>query len=407
MTVQRNFYLSAATILVAGYLAWMPARAQAQTAVPIKKHDIGGVVTSPHGPEAGVWVIAETHDLPTRFARMVVTDDQGRYVVPDLPQAHYKVWVRGYGLIDSPKIDAEPGKRLDLTAVLAPNDAAAAQYYPAIYWYSMLKIPGADQFGGKSDIPEKAKLSDWLNAMKNNGCVGCHQLGDLSTRTLPKSLGEFKSSEAAWARRVQSGQSGPTMVNIIAGQFNSTPIQYFADWTDRIAEGELPHAKPQRPQGVERNIVVTTWDYADDKHYTHDEISTDKRHPTVNAYGRLRLAGIFHRQRPDPRSGEEHRHHVPRPGARQGHALLARPGLCGRSQGAGAVALLGERADLGHPHQQPQFDVRREGPAVVGGGRARQARIRIFAGKTRACRPPSCSRSSRASVSWRCSIRRP
>ena len=105
------------------------------------RHDIGGVVTGPHGPEAGVWVIAETHDLPTRYAKMVVTDDRGRYVVPDLPKGNYEVWVRGYGLVDSPKVKSEPGQHLNLTAVLAPNDAAAAQYYPAIYWFAMLKIP--------------------------------------------------------------------------------------------------------------------------------------------------------------------------------------------------------------------------------------------------------------------------
>jgi len=285
MTIKRSLYLSAAAVCIAGCLAWSPARAQSPA--PIKDRDIGGVVKGAHGPEAGVWVIAETHDLGTRFAKMVVTDDQGRYVVPDLPQAHYQVWVRGYGLVDSPKVAGDPGKQLDLTAVPAPNDAAAAQYYPAIYWYSMLKIPGDDQFGGKSDIPDKAKVTDWLNAMKNNGCVGCHQLGNLATRTLPKGLGEFKSSEEAWARRVQSGQAGPLMVTIIAGQFNSTPIKYFADWTDRIAAGELPHAKPQRPQGVERNVVVTTWDWSDEKHYLHDEISTDKRHPTVNGYGQI------------------------------------------------------------------------------------------------------------------------
>jgi hypothetical protein len=169
--------------------------------------------------------------------------------------------------------------------VPAPNDAAAAQIYPAIYWYSMLKIPGADQFGGKSDIPAKAKQTDWLNLIKNNGCVGCHQLGNLATRTLPEALGKFESSEDAWARRIQSGQSATIMVNLIAGQLNSVPIKYFADWTDRIANGELPPVKPQRPSGIERNVVVTTWDYADDQHYTHDEISTDKRNPTVNANG--------------------------------------------------------------------------------------------------------------------------
>src|SRR5437867_10425837 len=115
-------------------LTWVHAQQTGGT-VAIDPDDIGGVVTSAKGPEAGVWVIAETADLPTRFARIVVTDDQGRYVVPDLPKAKYKVWVRGYGLVDSAKIDAEPGKLLNLTAVAAPTAAAAAQYYPAIYWY--------------------------------------------------------------------------------------------------------------------------------------------------------------------------------------------------------------------------------------------------------------------------------
>jgi hypothetical protein len=117
--------------------------------------------------------------------------------------------------------------------------------------------------------------------------IGCHQIGNLATRTLPKGLGEFKTSEEAWTRRVQSGQAGLNMVNVIAGELNSAPIKYFADWTDRIAAGELPHAKPQRPQGIERNVVITTWDWADAKHYLHDEISTDKRNPTVNPYGPL------------------------------------------------------------------------------------------------------------------------
>src|ERR1700761_262477 len=276
MTRRHSLFASAAAICVAGWLVSAQAQAPAQATVPIKAHDIGGVVSGPHGPEAGVWVIAETHDLPTRYAKMVVTDDQGRYVVPDLPAAHYKVWVRGYGLIDSAKVDGDPGKQLNLTAVPAPNDAAAAQIYPAIYWYSMLKIPGADQFGGKSDIPANAKLTDWLNLMKNNGCIGCHQLGNLATRTIPEGFGKFESSQDAWARRIQSGQAATQMINIVAGELSSAPIKYFADWTDRIANGALPPVKPQRPSGIERNVVVTTWDYADAQHYTHDEVSTDK-----------------------------------------------------------------------------------------------------------------------------------
>jgi hypothetical protein len=215
MRCKNRLYLSVAAIAIAGLLAAAPVRAQ--TAVAIDNDDIGGVVTGPNGPEAGVWVIAETTDLPTRYAKMVVTDDRGRYVVPDLPKAKYKVWVRGYGLVDSPQVDGEPGKQLDLKAVAAPNAAAAAQYYPAIYWYSMLKIPEASQFGGKSDIPEKITQAEWLTVIKNRACVGCHQLGQLSTRTIPAALGEFKSGEDAWRRRTMSGQAAPLMINPLAG----------------------------------------------------------------------------------------------------------------------------------------------------------------------------------------------
>jgi hypothetical protein len=283
--MKRMLYSSVAAVAIAAFLAATPAPVSAQS-VPIKKSDIGGVVKGPKGPEAGVWVIAETHDLATRYAKMVVTDDQGRYVIPDLPKAKYQVWVRGYGLIDSPKVEADPGKHLNLTAVPAPNDAAAAQYYPSIYWFAMLKIPAADQFGGKSDIPAKVTQAQWLTAIKNQACVGCHQLGSLGTRTIPAAFGTFKSGEEAWARRIQSGQAYQNMVNAI-GSLGAVPLKYFGDWTDRIAKGELPASKPPRPAGVERDLVVTTWDWSTDKKYLHDLISTDKRHPTVNAFGKL------------------------------------------------------------------------------------------------------------------------
>ena len=260
--------------------------AQQQT-VSVGATEIGGVVTNSTGPEAGVWVIAETTDLPTKFARIVVTDDSGRYLVPDLPKAKYKVWVRGYGLVDSPKVDSEPGKLLNLTAVIAPNEAAAAHYYPAIYWYAMMKIPPPSEFGGKSNIPEKLTQSDWLKQMKNIGCVGCHQLGQEATRTIPAALGKFKSGEEAWMRRVQSGQSGEQMTNQLAGNFGGAPFKYLGDWTDRVAKGELPKNKPPRPQGVERNIVITSWEWSTPDKYLHDLISSDKRNPTVNAYGQL------------------------------------------------------------------------------------------------------------------------
>jgi hypothetical protein len=127
------------------------SRLAAQThdpAVRVGPADIGGVVTGPGGPEGGVWVIAETTDLPTRFAKIVVTDERGRYLLPDLPRATYKVWVRGYGLIDSAQIEAAPGKSLNLRAVTAPGLASAAEYYPAIYWYALLRVPDKNEFPG-------------------------------------------------------------------------------------------------------------------------------------------------------------------------------------------------------------------------------------------------------------------
>jgi hypothetical protein len=268
-----------------------PLGSQQGATVRIDKDDIGGVITSSKGPEAGVWVIAETNDLPTRFARIVVTDDQGRYVLPDLPKATYNIWVRGYGLVDSPKVKSTPGKILNLKAVIAPNEAAAAQYYPAIYWYSMMKIPPASEFGGKGKIPAKVTQSEWLTTIKNRSCIGCHQLGQLATRTFPNNVpypfGNFASSEERWFRRIQSGQAGELMFYPLIKDLGAAPLRYFADWTDRIAKGELPHTKPIRPQGAERNIVVTTWDWLDEKHYLHDLISSDRRNPTVNGYGPL------------------------------------------------------------------------------------------------------------------------
>src|SRR6266436_8063479 len=151
MMIKRG-WSSAAAVAVAVVLAAAPIRLGAQPttadAVRIGDNDLGGVVTGTSGPEAGVWVIAETTDLPTKFAKIVATDDRGRYVIPDLPKANYTVWVRGYGLVDGPKVQTAPGKLVNLSAVAAPSATAAAQYYPAVYWYAMLKIPDKSQISG-------------------------------------------------------------------------------------------------------------------------------------------------------------------------------------------------------------------------------------------------------------------
>ncbi|HEY0963917.1 MAG TPA: carboxypeptidase-like regulatory domain-containing protein [Pseudomonadales bacterium] len=258
----------------------------------VANDDIGGKVTGPNGPEAGVWVIAETRDLGTRFAKIVVTDDAGNYLIPDLPSANYDVWVRGYGLVDSPKVAARPGVTLELAASVAPDAAAAAEYYPAGYWFSMLQVPPASEFPGTGPAgnginPNVKHQADYIRQITSGGCVVCHQLGNKATREIPALFNGFDSSAAAWARRIQSGQAGGFMTRTLTGMGLEGTTKMFGEWTDRIAAGELPKETPPRPQGVERNVVITQWDWADPTAYLHDLVSTDRRNPTVNAYGKL------------------------------------------------------------------------------------------------------------------------
>jgi hypothetical protein len=279
----------AVSIIALMGLAAGPSGGQTGAGVAIDGDDIGGTVTGAKGPEAGVWVIAETSELPTKFARIVVTDDRGHFVIPDLPKATYSIWVRGYGLVDSPKQRVAPGKLVDLKAVPAPDAKSAAAYYPALYWYAMLHIPPKSEFAGAKPDANGVTMDQgrWLDIVKTDGCYTCHQLGDLATRTFPPSLGKFPSAKDAWERRIQSGQAGTSMINAIGRLDTQKALGLFGDWTDRIAKGELPFAKPPRPSGVERNIVVTLWDWNAPTHYLHDEISTDKRDPHVNAHGTL------------------------------------------------------------------------------------------------------------------------
>ena len=281
--------LFAVATVAASALLWTACSARvAPGATPIDGDDISGVVTGARGPEAGVWVIAETSELPTKFARIVVTDDQGRYLVPDLPAANYDVWVRGYGLVDSPKKRSKPGTTLNLRATTAPNPRAAAQYYPAGYWYSLMRVPPESEFPGTGPQgnglnPNFRVQADFVRQLKNNSCLGCHQMGSKGTREIHPALGTFENSVKAWEQRLKAGQAGGGMSGNVQ-QMGPRTLQMFADWTDRIAAGEVPPTPP-RPQGIERNVVITMWDWADPKAYLHDLVSTDRRNPTINANG--------------------------------------------------------------------------------------------------------------------------
>src|SRR5215469_11093867 len=279
-------FFAARSVRVAG-------QGQTVAAPAIDNDDIGGVVTGAQGPEAGVWVIAETRNLPTRLIKSVVTDDRGRFLLPDLPKAEYDVWVRGYGLVDSPKTKASPGKIVNIKAVAAPDKKAAAQYYPAQYWFALMQVPPKGDFPGTGEsgngiAPSMRSQGEWIrNVVNTDGCTGCHQMGGPATRAIPKSILDetHGDSKAAWDRRIQAGQAGGGMSARFTQVGRQRALGMYADWTDRIAKGELPSATPQRPQGRERNVVVTMWDWADPKVYLHDEIASDKRNPTVNANG--------------------------------------------------------------------------------------------------------------------------
>jgi hypothetical protein len=275
-------------------------QAQRAATVPIDGDDIGGVVTGPRGPEAGVWVIAETDGLPTKFNKTVVTDDQGRYVIPDLPTATYDVWVRGYGLVDSGKVKATPGKAVNLAATVAPHAQAAAQYYPAGYWLSLLRIPAKTEFPGTGPTGNgiattMTRQEEWIARVQSLGCTQCHALGSKGTREIPAALGPFPTPVAAWERRIQSGQAGAQMAGAM-GYGRDRVLSMFADWTERIKHGAVPPAPP-RPQGVERNIVVTQWDFAEPRVYLHDVVSTDRRNPRLYPngpiYGALELSADY------------------------------------------------------------------------------------------------------------------
>ena len=220
---------------VALALSMAQTTAQVPSAVAIDTDDIGGIVTSTRGPEAGVWVIAETADLPTKMVRIVVTDDQGRYVVPDLPKAAYDVWVRGYGLVDSPKVKAMPGTALNLGAIIAPDARTAAEYYPANYWFALMTMPDKREFpgtgpGGNGISPAMRSQAQWIANIKTTTCTPCHQLGNKATREIPQIFRGLRAVDA-WDTRTNSGVDD--MYAYPARFGKARVLATLADWTDR------------------------------------------------------------------------------------------------------------------------------------------------------------------------------
>lgn len=263
---------------------------------------IQGTVRSSAGPEAGVWVIAETKDLPTGMIKSVVTNDQGRYVLPDMPSANYSVWVRGYGLADSKPVMVKPtpnatnnGPQTNLTALIAKDDVEAAKVYPGNYWMQMLEPPAKAAFPIGTG-PAQQNLDAWMHSFKS-GCNFCHQIGNPITRTLDhvfKAKPEFKTSAEAWDYRIQTGVRGSQMSSTASSLSRPFAIKMFSDWTDRIAKGETPKVKPPRPTGIERNVVITQWDWGTDHSFMHDQVTTSRYQPWVNGGGKVWAVSAGH-----------------------------------------------------------------------------------------------------------------
>lgn len=250
------------------------------TTAALANDSISGVVSSADGGEAGVWVIAETNDLKTTFRKIVVTDDDGRFLLPDMPNAEYSVWSRGYGLLDTDKQLASPGGVLKITANVAPTAKLAAQVYPANYWLSLLEVPAAKEFPGTGPEgngirKQMRNQAMWIDRLKD-GCQLCHQLGNGATRNV--------AGRSGWDRSLRLAGMAMTGPSTVFGRDRA--IDYFTDWTDRINAGEVPEAPP-RPEGVERNLVITQWGWSNPTAFIHDNISTDKRNPTLYPHGQV------------------------------------------------------------------------------------------------------------------------
>ena len=156
MRTSRVFYATLAALGITLLLALPQPQMsafQGNDAGRVDNDDIGGVVTRTKGPEAGVWVIAETTDLPTKFSKTVVTDDRGRYLIPDLPLANYNIWVRGYGLVDSAKVRSPRGRTLDLKA-----DDARAGWKGKGLWSTWATRTVYHNEGGTSNMSKVVKF---------------------------------------------------------------------------------------------------------------------------------------------------------------------------------------------------------------------------------------------------------
>jgi hypothetical protein len=241
------------------------------SAAQVASSSVGGTVVNARGgkPEAGVWVIAETKSLPVPFRKIVVTDDQGRFLIPDMPAGSYELWVRGYALKDSTPVKATLGGQVKLEVSNASSPQEAAKIYPASYWISLVHAPA------KEEMPKEfVSQEQWLTQLRG-GCNQCHQLGMTPMRRY--------TDPSDWDGIFQRNSGMNQAANRLGRELVEKTL---AEWATRIKNGEVP-AAPPRPTGIERNFVVSQWDWGAPESFIHDLTSTDKRDPTLYPYGKV------------------------------------------------------------------------------------------------------------------------
>ena len=357
---------------------------QPPAAPAIDPDDIGGVVTGPKGPEAGVWVIAETRDLGVRYIKSVVTDDRGRYVVPDLPAASYVVWARGYGLVDSPRDVAKPGQILNITAIAS---ALARRRRPLLPGH--LLVLDAEDPGRRRVRRQGRRHLGALIAAAVDLVDEEHRL-----RRLPSARPAVHAHHPASARHLRHRRRGLEAAGAVGpvGRDDARPAHQprralvrqlrRLDRSHRQGRAAVCHAaaSPGRRAQHRRHAARLDGRQALPPRPRRQRSPPSHRERLRPA---LRLARVQLRRDPDPRPGEERRHDLQGAGARPADAAQPRPRPRRRPRSDDALALLGQRADLGDPGQQPQLDVRQGRPAVAGRVGARRRQPGVVQGRLR------------------------
>ena len=287
MRLTKIFSLGIAAI---AFFAWLAISLSNTQATQVRNDSIGGVVTSSAGPEAGVWVIAETTDLPTRYIKG--GGHRRSRPLPDSRSAQGQVHRLGARLRTGGF--AQGRGRAGQAGRSEADRRAGCESRRAILSRQLLvrAAEGAREKRISRHGPPETAFRRTSRARASGFTSSRPIAANPATSSATNTRARFRRCSAISipaasvdaARAIRTGRhrhDGRPELNLAP----SEPPSCLAIGPRASQKGELPAEAPPRPQGVERNVVITQWDWADPKAYLHDEISTDKRNPNVNANG--------------------------------------------------------------------------------------------------------------------------